>query len=177
MVFTKQSVVSAFICSVFLMTKPTERKSVKGIGYGIIALFFVAISYFSDKILLIVFAKNREIYKDEHPLYSAIYKTSGNKAKTLDLTKANYGPYLTEGSFTDEAEFNSLSSRQLWRWFYRKNKWLGLYHMDYWRFLGPETQRNEIHNRTLQSNLNDSYSQNTHYCQCKLVSTAYAHGL
>jgi len=88
-----------------------------------------------------VFAKNREIYKDEHPLYSAIYKTSGNKAKTLDLTKANYGPCLTEGSLIDEAEFNFSHHDNYGDDFTRKISDSGYNHMDYWRFLRPETQR------------------------------------
>jgi len=88
------------------MSKLIERRNVQAIGYGIITLILAATGYFSDKILLELLTKNKEMYKHEHHIYQSIYRASGNKPKTLDLTKANYGPYVTEGSLTTEAELN-----------------------------------------------------------------------
>jgi len=88
------------------MSKSPEKRKVQAIGYGMIALILVATGYFSDRILLAVGTKNKESIKNKHPLYKAIYRRSSNKPKTLDLTKDNYGSYLEEGSFVNEAILN-----------------------------------------------------------------------
>jgi len=142
----------------FLMSKSIERSSVKAIGYGIIVLILIATGYLSDRILLAVGTRNRETHKNQHPIYKNIYRKSGNKTKNLDLTRTNYGPYLKEGALTSEAELNLIHHGN-YDDFTAKINDLG--HVvwvlgDSW---GVGIKKNEIQNRTLQTNLDDSYSK------------------
>jgi len=140
------------------MSKSPEKKSVKAIGYGIIALILVATGYFSDRILLAVGTRNKESIKNKHPLYKAIYRRSSNKPKTLDLTKANYGLYLEEGSFVNEAILN-LSHHDDYDDFEKKTKASGHILWIFGDSWGVGIKKNEIQNRTLQATLDDSYSK------------------
>jgi len=140
------------------MSKLTEKKGVKLINYGIVALILVVTSYLSDRILLAVGTASKKNVKSEHPLYKAIYRKSDNKAKTLDLTETNYGPYLTEGSLTSEAELNLIHHGN-YNDFTAKMKNSGYILWFFGDSWGKGIKENEIQNRTLQSGLDDLYSK------------------
>jgi len=142
------------------MNKLTGKKGVKAIGYGVIVLIFVVTGYLSDKILLVVGTRNREMHRHQHPLYKAIYRRSSNKSKTLNLTKVNYGPYLKEGSFVNEAILN-LSHHDDYNDFTAKMSDSGAGHIvwifgDSW---GKGIEKNETLNQTLQLGLDNSYNK------------------
>jgi len=140
------------------MNRSPEKRSVKAIGYGMIALIFVTTGYLSDRFLLFMGTRNRETHKNQHPVYKAIYKSSENKAKDLDLTRVNYGLYLKEGALSSEAELNLIHHGNYDDFTAKMNDlgqvvWiLG----DSW---GVGIKKNEIQKRVLQLGLDDSHSK------------------
>jgi len=144
-----------------LMSKSIKRRSNKNkaINYEIIALILVATIYLSDRALLVALTKNRERIKNQHPLYKAIYRASGNKPKTLDLTRDNYGPYLAEGSLTTKAELNLSHHDNYENDFTAKMSNSGYILWIFGDSWGEGVRKHEIQNRTLQSQLDDSYSK------------------